>query len=255
VIKIAVILFPGTNCEEETARAIESVGMEAEIIRWNSRKDLSEYNGYVIPGGWSYEDRVRAGVISAKDPIIESIRFESTKGKPVLGICNGAQVLVESGLIPGLKGKVTMALAPNINKFVSGFYCTWVELLTCCTSRNAFNIHLDEGDVLEIPIAHAEGRFVTKDKDLVNELVENDQIMFRYSDTKGELENVNPNGSVYNIAGICNKKRNILAMMPHPERACWMKQMRVRGGKFEEAGPGRAIFESMKSYIEEKNEK
>src|SRR3989338_3801427 len=111
---IAVILFPGTNCEEETARACKSVGLNAEIVRWNSA-NIESYDGYIIPGGFSYEDRVRAGVISAKDPILKIIKKEAKKGKPVLGICNGCQILIESGLIPGLKDKVEMALAPNIN--------------------------------------------------------------------------------------------------------------------------------------------
>ena len=120
--KIAVILFPGNNCENETARAVESVGMQADIVRWNEPKHLKEYDGYILPGGWAYEDRIRAGAIAAQDPIIKVIKEEAKSGKVVLGICNGAQILIEAGIIPGLKDKVQMALAPNINPFVSGFY-------------------------------------------------------------------------------------------------------------------------------------
>ena len=124
--KIAVIMFPGSNCENETARAITSAGMNAKVIRWNETTGLSNYDGYVIPGGWSYEDRIRAGVISAKDPIMDIIKKEASNGKVVLGICNGCQILVESGIIPGLEDNVQMALAPNINPFIQGYYCTWI---------------------------------------------------------------------------------------------------------------------------------
>ncbi|MBU0628560.1 MAG: phosphoribosylformylglycinamidine synthase I [Nanoarchaeota archaeon] len=250
--KIAVILFPGINCENETARAIESVGMKADIVRWNDTRNLDSYDGYVLPGGWSYEDRIRAGVIAAKDPVMNIIKEEAEKGKVVMGICNGCQIIVESGIIPGLQDKVQMALAPNKNPFVSGFYCTWIKIKNFSKKKNAFNLKLNEGEVMNVPIAHGEGRFATKDETLVRYLLANDQLLFRYCDETGNIADkfpANPNGSLINIAGIVNKKGNVLAMMPHPERAAWMRQVPGMHSNGESAGPGRKIFESIREYL------
>jgi len=250
--KIAVILFPGTNCENETALAVKSVGMKADIIRWNDIKNLDSYDGYVLPGGWSYEDRIRAGVIASKDKVMGVIKKEAEKGKIVLGICNGCQILVETGIIPGLKDKVQIALAPNINPLVSGFYCTWVKIKNASKRATAFNITMDKDEIMLIPIAHAEGRFTTKDNVLIQQLIASDQLSFRYCDDLGNIADkfpINPNGSLINIAGICNKKGNVLAMMPHPERATWLRQVPERYSAGEEAGPGRKIFESIKEYL------
>lgn len=255
-MKIAVIYFPGNNCEVETRNSVISAGMECDIIRWNdSSVDLGEYDGYILGGGFSYEDRVRAGVIPAKDPVMDVIRFEATKGKPVLGICNGAQVLIETGIVPGLHGKVEFALAPNINPFMKGYFCTWKHLVKTCSRKTAFADLLKQGEVLHVPIAHAEGRFVTKDENILKELIENDQVVFKYSNKEGEVIPdfpVNPNGSMENIAALCNKEGNVVAMMPHPERCTWEKQLRVFGKKgFNDPAPGQKIFASMKKYIEE----
>ncbi len=250
--KIAVIMFPGNNCENETARAIIDAGMKAKVVRWNETTGLSDYDGYVLPGGWSYEDRIRAGVISAKDPVMEVIKREVDSGKVVLGICNGCQILVESGIIPGLKDKIQMALAPNINPFINGYYCTWIRIKNSCKRTTAFNITMDEDETIPIPIAHGEGRFATKDNDLMGQLISNDQLLFRYCDDMGNIADkfpVNPNGSLINIAGICNKKGNVAAMMPHPERATWMHQVPGMHIKGEEFGPGMKIFKSIKEYL------
>jgi len=250
--KIAVIMFPGSNCENETARAVESAGMEPDIIRWNSVKNLRSYDGYVLPGGWSYEDRIRAGVIASKDKVMGIIKKESEKGKVVLGICNGCQILVESGIIPGLKDKVQLALAPNINPFISGFYCTWVRIKHSSKKKTAFNLAIEKDEILPIPIAHAEGRFTTNDKVLIPNLISNDQLLFRYCDDLGNIADrfpFNPNGSLINIAGICNKDGNVLAMMPHPERAAWMHQVPELHHKGEEPAPGSRIFHSIKEYL------
>lgn len=251
-MKIAVILFPGTNCENETARAVIAAGMKADIIRWNANVNLESYDGFVLPGGWSYEDRIRAGVISAQDLIMLKIKDQAKEGKPVLGICNGCQVLAETGMIPGLKDKIEMALAPNINPMVSGFYCTWTNLKATTKKKTAFNLNFDENDVLPIPIAHGEGRFTTIEKDLLKNLQANDQIMFRYCDKEGNVEDkfpINPNGSMLNIAGIANKKGNVLAMMPHPERASWQHQVPEQHSGGEKPALGLKIFESMKEYL------
>lgn len=258
MIKIAVILFPGINCEEETQLALQSVGMQADILRWNTPHHiLKAHHGYVISGGWSYEDRIRAGVISSRDPVMQVVKAEAKKGKPVLGICNGAQVLVESGLIPGISTRVDMALAPNKNPKISGYYCTWVYIMCTAEKKNAFNLATEKGEIWPVPIAHGEGRFITKEKHLLRDLLGNDQIAFRYCDSQGNIIEdfpVNPNGSLYNIAGLCNPQGNVMAIMPHPERASWLRQLPGHDGKsfeqLQKAAPARKIFESMKRYIE-----
>ncbi len=261
---VAVIYFPGNNCEEESLKAVLASGMDGKIVRWNERKGIERYDGFVIPGGWAYEDRIRAGVIAAKDPVFDIVKKEAENGKPVLGICNGAQALVECGMIPGLKKKVEMALAPNKNPFISGYYCTWVFIkVNEKKGRCAFNGFLEKNEIIPIPIAHGEGRFITVDKELINKLIKNQQIIFRYSTKDGKIEDkfpTNPNGAVYNIAAICNKKGNVLAMMPHPERASFIRQLpdidlkNKSAGKIlemENSAPARNIFYSMKEYTEE----
>ncbi|NOZ80609.1 MAG: phosphoribosylformylglycinamidine synthase I [DPANN group archaeon] len=267
--RIAVIYFPGNNCEEETMVAIRTAGMEPSLFRWNEDPEtLEKFDGYVLPGGWAYEDRVRAGAIAAKEPIVEQIRKEAAKGKPVLGICNGFQVLAESGMLPGLgtagKGtaqgthRASFALAPNRNPFICGYYCTWIRVKVSAGKRNAFNRFLKEGQVIRMPIAHGEGRLVSKDHTLAARLVEKGQVMFRYCDVKGNISEdfpVNPNGAEQNIAAICNSEGNVMGMMPHPERANFMRQLPGMQEGWEEAeaaGPGRPIFGSMREYIEER---
>lgn len=262
--KIAVMYFPGNNCEEETRDRCIDVGMDAKIVRWNTKENLSDFDGYIIPGGFSYEDRIRAGVIAAKEKIMDKIRKEVENGKPLLGLCNGAQVLVETGLIPGLKnartksgtnsvGKVQMALAPNANPLVSGYYDAWVCIKSVNSKNNAFNQFYDKNEIIKLPVAHGEGRFTTKDKALVKQLEKNKQIAFKYCDEKGNVINkfpINPNGAVNNIAAISNKEGNIMAMMPHPERASynWQVPDSMKNNKKTNAIK---IFESMKKYIED----
>src|SRR3989338_5765945 len=262
---IAVIYFPGNNCEEESLKAVLAAGMDGKIVRWNERKGVEKYDGYLIPGGWGYEDRIRAGVIMAKDPIFDIIKKEAEKGKPILGICNGAQALVECGMIPGMKNKVEMALAPNKNPFISGYYCTWVNVKSEQEkSRCAFTRFIEKGQVIPVPIAHGEGRYITKDKELFDRLAANKQVIFRYSAKDGKTEDkfpVNPNGAMYGIAALCNKKGNVMAIMPHPERASFIRQLpdtaelkNKAAGKIAEEdshAPGMQIFNSMKKYAEE----
>lgn len=230
MIKIAIIQFPGLNTEYETRREINRVGMRGEFFRWNDDpKLLSKYDGYVIGGGFSYEDRGRAGVIASLDPIMKTIKAEAEKGKPVLGICNGAQIVLEIGLIPGVDGnKLVMALARNRRikdgkVLGTGYYNVWTSL-KCTTTKDAcmFTQNIKEGEILRAPIAHGEGRFSTDIPELIHKLKEKGQIVFRYCDDAGVItENfpVNPNGAAFNIAAICNPAGNVMAIMPHLERA------------------------------------
>ena len=262
--RVAIIQFPGVNCEYETARAVRAVGMEAELFRWNEDPDLLDScRAVVLPGGFSYQDRIRAGVVAAKDRIMEKVSELAAAGRPVLGICNGAQVLVESGLIPGIHWeRVDLALAPNIMEDREGYYCTWVYVKNeggPCVWTDRF----DAGEVIPIPVAHAEGRFVTADPAVLEEMRSNGQISLRYCTAAGGVEErfpVNPNGSVMNIAGVCNREGNVLAMMPHPERAAWLRQVpeeiegawgrkRIRRSGdwsgLEGEGPGLGFFSSL----------
>jgi phosphoribosylformylglycinamidine synthase len=189
-------------------------------------------------------------------------------GKRVLGICNGAQVLVESGLIPGIHWeKVDLALAPNVMADREGYYCNWV-FLRKERSRCVWTARYAEGEVVPVPIAHAEGRFVTEDAGVLEEMKKNSQIALRYCDAAGTIVDkfpVNPNGSVENIAGVCSREGNVLAMMPHPERATWLRQVpedlagrwgrdrrRAAGeaARMESAGPGRAFFAALRGAKE-----
>jgi len=235
--KIAVISFPGNNCEVESLRAIKNNGMEALFFLWNDdREKLRDIDGYFIPGGFSYEDRGRAGMVAGRDPLLAFIAEEAAQGKVVIGNCNGAQVLVESGLIPLDRG-LKMSLARNvIDSEAQGFLNEWLWITpTCARDRCATS---DWEGAMHLPIAHGEGRFTTKDPDLIEELKKNDQLAFSYCDAEGNVSTdpiVTPNGSVYAIAGICNPAGNVIALMPHPERTS-------NGGPY---------FQSMKKWIEE----
>lgn len=244
-MRIAIIQFPGSNCERETMLAVKRAGMEPVEFLWNeSREKLRDMAGYIIVGGFSYEDRSRAGIIAALDPVMQEIAEQSAKGKPVLGICNGAQVLVETGLVPGLENnKVGMVLTENKRiangKILgTGYYNAWINMrLSDQYQRNAFTRHLTTKDILHVPVAHGEGRFVMTEA-LLNEVEQQGLHVFQYCDAQGSIINsfpVNPNGSMRNIAAISNKAGNVMAMMPHPERT----------------KNGDAIFTSMRDYIAE----
>ena len=263
-ITIAVIQYPGTNCEYETASAVEAAGMSAEIFRWNRHpEELIRFDGYVLAGGFSYQDRVRAGAIAAKKQIIGTLIREAAIGKPVLGICNGAQILIESGLVPGNHpGHVEMSLASNAAAGWRGYFCDWVYLR--CQEKGAsgaFNLDFTPGEIIPMPVAHAEGRFVSIDPALLDRITQSDQIAFRYCDAEGRYQPsfpINPNGSFLNAAGIYNPEGNVLAFMPHPERAAWMRQIpldldgSLRTATLEHCrmpGPGLRFFTSMKRFI------
>ncbi len=207
-MKYAIIVFPGSNCDYDMYHAITRVmGEEAEFV-WHQEGNLAGYDVVVLPGGFSYGDYLRAGAIARFSNIMpEVVRF-ARKGKPVLGICNGFQILTESGLLPG-------ALLRNQNL---RFVCKHVYIRTENADTRFTNV-LETGQVLHIPIAHGEGNYFISKEEL-EVLKENNQIVFRYSTADGEVNRtVNPNGSMENIAGVINREGNVLGMMPHPERA------------------------------------
>lgn len=244
-MRIAIIQFPGSNCERETMLAVKRAGMQPEEFLWNGPTEkLADYSGYIIVGGFSYEDRSRAGAIAALDPIMQIIKQQSKLGKPVLGICNGAQILVETGLVPGVEhDKVSMALTDNKrvkdNKVLgTGYYNAWINMrLSDKYQLNAFTKHLTAKNILSVPVAHGEGRFIIPPA-LLAEMKIHGLNLFQYCDANGKITDefpVNPNGSIDNIAAVSNKAGNVMAMMPHPERTI----------------QGDLIFTSMRDYIRE----
>jgi phosphoribosylformylglycinamidine synthase len=206
--KVGVVVFPGSNCDMDAYNAFGSVLNQKVELIWHKETSLSGVDVVVLPGGFSYGDYLRAGAIARFSPIMTEVIKFAAKGGLVMGICNGFQVLVEAGLLPG-------ALLRNANlKFV----CKQVYLRTETTS-SPFTSGLEKGQVLKVPIAHGDGNFYA-DESTLKSLEDGDQIVFRYSSLNGEITpDSNPNGSIHNIAGIVNARRNVLGMMPHPERA------------------------------------
>jgi len=201
-------VFPGSNCDKDTMHVLSNVlKIECELL-WYKESNLDEVDAVIIPGGFSYGDYLRGGVIAAFSPIMNEVRKMAEKGKPVLGICNGFQILVEARLLPG-------ALMTNASlKFV----CKWTKLKVL-TNRTKFTNDCIENSLLNMPIAHHQGRFYLDRKDL-SRIIRDDQIVFSYVDENGEAKDeANPNGSTLNIAGVCNKKGNVVGLMPHPERS------------------------------------
>lgn len=246
MFKIAIIQFPGSNCESESIRAVKQAGMEPVEFLWNHNpEELKNFDGFFIVGGFSYEDRSRSGIISSLDPIINYLKIENKKGKPILGVCNGAQILVESGIVPGLNNyQAGMALA--VNKRIkdskvlgTGFYNTWCNVqLSVPPNSCAFSQEFKDDEFINIPLAHGEGRFIIPEE-LLKELKQKNQTVFRYCDENGEIQEdfpTNPNGAEYNLAAVCNIQGNALAIMPHPERT----------------PNGQKIFTSMRKYIEKR---
>jgi len=207
-LNVAIIQFPGTNCDIDTYRVFnELLDVEPTLIWHEKTTDLERFDAIVLPGGFSYGDRLRAGIIAAYSPVIKQLKKLSLKGKPIIGICNGFQILVESGLLPG-------ALLTNSNlKFI----CKWVDLKV--ETNNLFTNSFQSNSIIRMPIAHNEGRYYVSEEKL-QELERNNQIVLRYSDSEGNtsIDN-NPNGSISNIAAVSNSDGNVLGMMPHPERA------------------------------------
>ncbi len=226
--KVAVVQYPGSNCDLDALEVLQKIVKTKAYLVWHKNLKQDEYDGYVLPGGFSYGDYLRAGAIAASSPSLKIIREAAEKSKPVLGICNGFQILVEGGLLPG-------AVLRN-----SGlrFVCRWTKLLVE-NNRTAFTNLATKGQTLNIPIAHNEGRYYL-DKDDMARLENNQQIVFRYVDENNQpSEEANPNGSLNNIAGICNPQGNVMGLMPHPERAS------IPALSPHNKATGRLIFDSM----------
>jgi len=207
-MKFGVIIFPGSNCDHDAYWVISQVPRQPVTFLWHDSPDLQGCDAIVVPGGFAYGDYLRTGAIAKFSPVMESVRKFAAEGGLVLGICNGFQILCEAGLLPG-------ALMRNAGlKYV----CKPVHIRVESTNTPYTQL-LTKGEVLEIPIGHMEGNYFCDERTLA-ELKDQDRIVFRYTTPAGEVTpEANPNGSLENIAGICSQRRNVLGMMPHPERA------------------------------------
>jgi phosphoribosylformylglycinamidine synthase subunit PurQ / glutaminase len=207
-MKIKVVVFPGSNCDHDTEHVFRNILCQDVEMVWHKEEKFRDTDLIILPGGFSFGDYLRTGVMARYSPVMKAVERFALDGGMVFGICNGFQILCEAGLLPG-------ALMKNA---CLQFRCMHINLRVE-TTRSPLTKHLAQGQVLRIPIAHGDGNYYADDATLT-ELVDNDCILFRYSTPDGLiLSEANPNGSMLNIAGICNKERNIFGMMPHPERA------------------------------------
>ena len=207
-MKASIIVFPGSNCDRDIAISIKKITNLEPIMVWHKETVVPESDLIVIPGGFTFGDYLRCGSIAANSPIMTDIIKKAMKGLPTLGICNGFQILTESGLLPG-----TLIRNDCLN-----FLCKTVSIRVENNQTN-FSNKYKQKEIIDIPIAHNEGNFFANENTL-KKIKDSNQIVFKYCDKNGEInENSNPNGSIENIAGIINEKGNVLGMMPHPERA------------------------------------
>ncbi|HEX4886648.1 MAG TPA: phosphoribosylformylglycinamidine synthase I [Luteibaculaceae bacterium] len=207
-MKFGVVVFPGSNCDEDMVYVLQTI-MGQEVVKlWHKDTDLQGCDFIVLPGGFSYGDYLRSGAIARFSPIMDKVIEHANQGGYLMGICNGFQILAEANLVPGA------LLHNNSHKFI----CKNVHLRAVSQSA-LITASVPKDRALKIPIAHGEGRYHC-DEATLQSMIENDQILFRYCNEEGEItEEANPNGSLYNIAGVCNKGKNVFGMMPHPERA------------------------------------
>jgi phosphoribosylformylglycinamidine synthase I len=242
--RVAVLVFPGTNSEEETVDACRDAGMDARLVHWSDpASSLRQFEGYVLPGGFAHEDRVRAGAIAAKNPLVTAVIEEARRGKLVLGLCNGAQVLAESGVL----GEI--AIARNLP--AGHFQSRTVDVVVCAApERCAFTRGLQPGTIIKMAAAHGEGRFCG-DPSVFKRLEAHGQIVFTYG---GGAFNNSMNGA----AGMCNEAGNVLALMPHPERLAWAFNVAYmspdgRGGDPNRTAGAHVIFQCMAKSLRAMN--
>lgn len=263
-IKVCVIRVGGTNCDAETQRAFQELGVQAETLHVNElakRRNLLDYQVLVFPGGFSFGDYVRAGVILARwfsAKLGKELKAFVEENRPILGVCNGFQVLVEYGLLPGFDGKSVYPEATLATNIPQGYNCRWVYLKQENKRKCIFTNKIPAGKVLKIPVAHSEGRFLfpkEKQQKLLEKLYENDLLVFRYCNENGDYAEgrypTNPNGSFHDIAGICNRDGTIFGLMPHPERAIywWQQSDWTRQEQMPQYGDGKLIFENLIEYL------
>ncbi len=226
-MKFGVIQFPGTNCEQDAVYAIRSMGFDADYV-WHRETSLDGYDALVLPGGFSYGDYLRSGAIARISPVMDALFAFANEGRPVIGICNGFQVLTEAHLLPGalIRNKNLKFLCQTVHLQVQDSVCEWLDV--------------QPGTVLDIPISHHDGNYICSPDDLAA-MEANKQIVIRYCEPDGTVRpDSAPNGSLDNIAGICNEQGNIFGLMPHPERV-------VDG--VSGSTQGRAFFEAIAKRI------
>jgi len=224
-MKFGVIIFPGSNCDYDCYYAVQTViGKPVEFI-WHQDTSVKGFDAVILPGGFAYGDYLRTGALAKFSPVMQAVKDFAAKGGLVIGICNGFQILAEAGLLPG-------ALLKNIGR---KYICRFMYLRTE-TANTPFTNTIEKGKLLHVPIGHGDGNYFA-DAETLKSIEDNDQVVFRYADAQGRVTaEANPNGSIHNIAGVINKDRNVLGMMPHPDRS----SEQILG-----SADGKLIFESM----------
>jgi phosphoribosylformylglycinamidine synthase subunit PurQ / glutaminase len=231
-MNFAVLQFPASNCDQDAVHVLKDVLGHSAKLLWHKETSLGGADAVVVPGGFSYGDYLRTGAIARFSPVMQAVQQFAASGGPVLGICNGFQILCEAGLLPG-------ALIRNRSL---QFRCEQVYLKTM-TRNSPFTNKIPDGKLLRVPIAHGEGCYFA-DPETIGKLNANDQVLFRYVNAEGQRTEIsNPNGSVENIAGICNDRRNVAGLMPHPERA---------SEPLLGSADGRAVFESLVNWLDDR---
>ncbi|HID60698.1 MAG TPA: phosphoribosylformylglycinamidine synthase subunit PurQ [Hadesarchaea archaeon] len=261
--KICILRVGGTNCDAETKAAVDDLGARSEILHLNKLMDdkLMSYDALIIPGGFSYGDHVRAGAVLGKkvsSALSKELKKFVEEERPILGICNGFQVLVESGLLPAFDGVSDYPQATLAINGSARYECRWVYLKHENRGKCIFTRELQKGQKIFMSVAHAEGRFVfpkEREEKYLQKLEKNDQLVFRYCNKRGIYADgrypINPNGAFYDIAGICDSNGTVFGLMPHPERAYWGVQLPDWTGMKEapKYADGRLIFESLVEYL------
>lgn len=252
--KVAVLVFPGTNSETETHRLLTAVGLDTTVVHWSRAATLGNYDAYVLPGGFAYEDRVRAGAIPAHDPMMDAVIEGASAGKFVLGICNGAQILLEAGLVPGTGPVRRPTAAFTYNGPVRKFVCRRVHIkLTIDPGRCAITAGLPKEALIPAWAAHGQGRLAAGDEHLT-EIAAGGHLAFSYAHADGRVDAAAvPNASALACAGLTNRAGNVLAIMPHPERDAWNFNHPDRRTGDDVLAPsgGAALFESFARALRE----